>query len=132
MNARGIFLPKYRKGVWNFIEFTWHKADYASRIKCPCKRCVNMVYHHITLIEDHLARYGMDKKYTRWIWHGEGDPNEVVHDDTEDDSDAAKLAEHDGIRELLDDSYQDICSNVCISTSVFEDNSDHEHNIRLR
>ena len=56
----------------------------------------------------------MDKKYTRWIWHGEGDSNEVVRDDddTEDDSDAAGPVEHSGIRELLDDLHQGVCSNV--------------------
>ena len=75
----------------------------------------------------------MDKKYTRWIWHGEGDPNEVVHDDddTEDDSDAAGPVKHSGIEKLLDDLHQDICSNVCISTTASKSNSDHEHNIRL-
>ena len=62
-----------------------------------------MVYHHITLIEEHLLHYSMDKKYTCWIWHVEGDPNEVVHDDddTEDDSDITEPIERDGIGELL-------------------------------
>ena len=47
-----------------------------------------MVYRHITLVEEHLLQYDMNKKYTCWIWHGEGDPNDVVcdDDDTEDDS----------------------------------------------
>ena len=90
-----------------------------------------MVYHHITLIEEHLLYYGMDKKYTCWIWHGESDPNKVVHDDddTEDDSDAAEPIEHSDIGELLDDLYQDVCSNICMSTSASEGNSDHDHNI---
>ena len=104
MNARDIFLSEYQKGVRDFIQFAWHKADSASQIKCPCKKCVHMVYRHITLVEKYLLCYGMDKKYTRWIWHGEDDLNEVVHndDDTEDDSDAAESIEHDGIGELLD------------------------------
>ena len=114
MNARDIFLPEYRKGVRDFINFTWHKADSASRIKYPCNRYVNLIYHHIILIQKHLLHYDMDKKYTCWIQHREGDPNEVVHDDddTEDDSDAAGLVEHSGIEELLDDLYQDTCSNI--------------------
>ena len=96
MNVRGIFLSEYRKDVRDFIEFARHKADSTSRIKCPCKRCVNMVYHHIILFEEHLLHYGMDKKYTCQIWHGEGDPNEVVRDDddTKDDSDVAKPVEY--------------------------------------
>ena len=67
------------------------------------------------------------------IWHGEGDPNEVVrdNDDTKDDSDAAGPVEQSGIRELLDDLYQGVCSNIRISTTAFESNFDHEHNIRL-
>ena len=54
MNARVIFLSEYRKRVRNFIEFARHKADSAHQIKCPCKRCVNLVNHHITLVEEHL------------------------------------------------------------------------------
>ena len=120
-------MPEYRKGVRDFIDFARHKANSASRIKCLCKRCVNVVYHHITLVEEHLLRYGMDKKYTCWIQHGEDDLNEIVHndDDTEDDSDVTKPIEHDGIEELLDDLHQGVCSNVCMSTSASEGNSDH-------
>ena len=93
-----------------------------------------MVYHHIIFIEEYLLCYGMDKKYTCWIQHGKGDPNEVMHDndDTEDDSDAAEPVKHGGIKELLDDLHQDVCSNVHMSTNVSEGNSDHEHNIRLK
>ena len=92
-----------------------------------------MVYHHITPVEEHLLHYGMDKKYTYWIWHGEGDPNEVVRNDndTEDDSDTAEPVKYSGIEELLDDLHQDVCSNVYMSTSASEDNSDHKHNIWL-
>ena len=74
------------ESVRDFIDFAWYKANSASRIKYPCKRCVNMVYHHIILVKEHLLHYSMDKKYTCWIWYGEGDPNEVVRndDDTED------------------------------------------------
>ena len=97
-----------------FMDFARHKADSASRIKCTCKRCVNIVYCYITLIEKYLLHYGMDKKYTCWTWHGEGDPNEVVHDndDTKDDSDADGPVKHSGIEELLDDLHQGACSNV--------------------
>ena len=73
----------------------------------------------------------MDKKYTCWIWHGEGDPNKVVcdDDDTEDDSDAGGRVEHSGIGELFDNVHQGACSNVRLSTIASESNSDHEYNI---
>ena len=57
MNARGIFLSAYRKEIRDFIDFARHKADCASWIKYPCKRCVNMVYHHIIFVEEHLLQY---------------------------------------------------------------------------
>ena len=59
--------------------------------------------------------------------------SEVVCDDdnTEDDNDTAEPVEHGSIGELLDDLHQGIYSNVYMSTSVSEGNSDHEHNIRL-
>ena len=116
------------------MEFARHKADNASRIKYPCKRCVNLVYRYVTLVEKHLLQYGIDKKYTCWIQHGEGDPNEVVYDDddTEDDSDAAGPIKHSGIEKLLDDLHQGASSNVRMSTTTSENNSDLEHNIHLR
>ena len=61
------FLSEYRKGVRDFIKFTQYKTDSTSRIKYPCKRCVNMVHRHIILIEEYLLPYGMDKKYTCWV-----------------------------------------------------------------
>ena len=75
----------------------------------------------------------MDKKCTCWIWHGEGDPNEVVRDDndTEDDSDAAGPVKHSGIEELLDNLHQGTCSNVWMNTAASESNFDYEHNILL-
>ena len=115
------------------MDFAQHKVDSSSRIKYLCKRYVNIVYHHITLVEEHLLQYGIDKKYTCWIWHGEGDLNEVVcdDDDTEDDNDADGSVEHRGIGELLDDLCQGGCSNICMNTTASESNSNHEHNIRL-
>ena len=133
MNIRGIFLLEYRKDVRDFIEFVRHKTDSASRIKYLCKRYINMVYRHITLVEEYLLRYGICKKYTYWIWYGEDDPNEVVRDDddTEDDSDAAEPIKYGGIEKLLDDLHQGACLNIRMSTTASESNSDHEHNIRL-
>ena len=86
-----FFLSEYPKRIQDFIEFARHNADSTSRIKYPCKRCVNILYRHITFVEEHLLHYGMDKKHTYWIWHGQDDSNEVVRDDddTEDDSDFA-------------------------------------------
>ena len=76
----------------------------------------------------------MDKKYTCWTWHGEGDPNEVEHDDddTEDDNDTNGPIVHSGIEKLLDDLHQDACSNVWMNTAASESNYDHEHNIQLK
>lgn len=58
-----------------------------------------MVYRQISLVEEHLLHFGMDKKYIHWIWHGESDPNEVVFDDDdiEDDNDAEEPVELGGI-----------------------------------
>ena len=53
------------------------------------------------------------------------------NDDTKDDSDAAGLVKHSSIGELLDNLYQGDCSNIRMSTTASESNSDHEHNIRL-
>ena len=91
-----------------------------------------MVYHYIILVEEQLLHFSMDKKYTYCIQHGKGDPNEIVHDDddTKDDSDAVEPVKHGGIGELLDDLHQDVCSNICMSTSTSEGNSDHKYNIQ--
>lgn len=41
------------------------------KIPCPCINCVNHISLHVSEVDHHLFRYGIDQNYTKWIKHGE-------------------------------------------------------------
>ncbi|KAA8525450.1 hypothetical protein F0562_007283 [Nyssa sinensis] len=91
-------LPGYMKGIKDFIEYACPRTDKTNRIKCPCKKCNNRYYEPINTVKTHLELNGMDKTYTRWIFHGED--YDVLSDD-DDDGGGPSEQHFDGLREML-------------------------------
>ncbi|XP_074283364.1 uncharacterized protein LOC141607913 [Silene latifolia] len=52
---------------------------------CPCVKCGNNEYVDAVELKSHLLCNGIDKSYTRWIWHGE-DVLPTMCSNLEDDS----------------------------------------------
>lgn len=42
-------------------------------MRCPCRHCSNQYYRYIDLVEYHLYMNGIERTYTRWIFHGKKD-----------------------------------------------------------
>lgn len=82
MNASRIS-REYSDGVEEFIRFAVQHADDPLRIFCPCKRCCNTTKINPKEIKNHLFIHGIDRGYTKWIWHGESVDEEYEHDDAE-------------------------------------------------
>ena len=83
MQLSSRFLPEYVQGVEDFINFARPKANRIGRIRCPCKMCTNRDFKDINVVRKHLLLKGIDKKYTRWVHHGED--YEVLSEDEDDD-----------------------------------------------
>ncbi|XP_074298117.1 uncharacterized protein LOC141628934 [Silene latifolia] len=89
--------PRYRKGVENFVRLVINNAENVEEIYCPCVKCGNNVYLDSEELKSHLLCNGIDKSYTRWIWHGE-DVLPTLSSNLEDDS----YIEGDGFDENFD------------------------------
>ncbi|KAG5522343.1 hypothetical protein RHGRI_034504 [Rhododendron griersonianum] len=61
----------YIQGVEKFIEFAYDKKHPDSKIYCPCKKCVNLIFGTRSGVKEHLIINGFNTKYTRWTIHGE-------------------------------------------------------------
>ena len=71
MQAKNRFGPEYKEGVKEFMEFARDRADSGNRIRCPCRKCKNMIHKTLDKVEDDLFIVGIDQGYTWWIHHGE-------------------------------------------------------------
>ncbi|XP_058192172.1 uncharacterized protein LOC131309573 [Rhododendron vialii] len=63
--------PTYIQGVEKFIEFAYDKKHPDSKIYCPCKKCVNLIFGTRSGVKEHLIINGFNTKYTRWTLDGE-------------------------------------------------------------
>ncbi|XP_074271531.1 uncharacterized protein LOC141595463 [Silene latifolia] len=62
---------RYREGVEYFVRHAMNNAENVEQLFCPCVKCGNNEYVDAVELESHLLINGIDKSYTRWIWHGE-------------------------------------------------------------
>jgi hypothetical protein len=119
------FKPAYMDGVKKFMEFVKGKYPEDSKIKCPCRKCVNQVLQHQQEVNDHIHIFGMSPAYTCWIHHGESlgakiieSREEVVHHDRyyydeginlgEDDGQDDDRHDDHGVIEILADLYKSL------------------------
>ncbi|XP_056697876.1 uncharacterized protein [Spinacia oleracea] len=63
--------PEYQAGVREFIKFAVKNGGGRSKLPCPCFMCHNFMHKRPEEILNHLDRWGFDKTYTCWVWHGE-------------------------------------------------------------
>ncbi|KAJ8636403.1 hypothetical protein MRB53_010670 [Persea americana] len=101
MQLRGRHLPAYTKGVKDFIEYARNYVDKGNRIKCPRNKCNNRYFKPINMVKAHLEQNGMEKTYTRWVFHGED--FEEMSEDEDDDGDVGVERRCDGLQEMLAD-----------------------------
>ena len=77
-------------------------AKGASKICCPCSKCVNRKRQTKKVMGEHLWKNGFMEDYTRWVYHGEADRmrEEVVRPRVEDyDADV-------GVADMLNDYHK--------------------------
>ena len=68
--------PQYVAGIEEFITVAKQSLNSAGLTLCPCFNCANRRLQSIDVIRAHLIRKGIDDSYTRWVYHGEKEPEE--------------------------------------------------------
>nr|XP_027062802.1 uncharacterized protein LOC113689186 [Coffea arabica]XP_027100959.1 uncharacterized protein LOC113720217 [Coffea arabica] len=101
---------EYRNGLEKFLTMAkQHKGD-KPKVRCPCRKCRNVKYYSVHVVESHLLYKGMDSTYTYWKFHGETLTNENsnVHsccdNKHEINANNAKVND-DKMQEILEDIY---------------------------
>ena len=63
---------EYQKGVKEFIEFAKRNVSSKNgKYPCPCVKCVNVDRKSLDSIRNDLICEGINRRYRKWIWHGE-------------------------------------------------------------
>ena len=102
---------EYQNGVEEFIEFA--KRNVASKngkYPCPCVKCVNVDRKSLDSIRNDLICEGINRRYRKWIWHGElGTTVEHVKaaevDDNDDDEYVCDVGMDNMINDIAAESF---------------------------
>ncbi|XP_041004046.1 uncharacterized protein LOC121249404 [Juglans microcarpa x Juglans regia] len=94
---------QYGEGVKQFIAMAQAHAPGSDRIRCPCRRCRNMLFHPFRVVEDHLLITGIDPNYNEWIFHGEEESLPTHLSNEGDDRDSGNDDYIDNVDEMLND-----------------------------
>ncbi|KAL2933565.1 Protocadherin gamma-A2 [Bienertia sinuspersici] len=74
MNHRGIDdrkQPSYLAGVDEFLNVAFAGREDLCKLRCPCLKCNNQLYHDKITIKSHLIAWGIVRDYNPWVYHGE-------------------------------------------------------------
>ena len=64
------FGEKYSEGVRGFVGMAARCVDSRGQIRCPCRKCRNVVFQVLDKMEDHIYINGFDVSYMLWVFHG--------------------------------------------------------------
>ncbi|KAL2925457.1 Replicase polyprotein 1a [Bienertia sinuspersici] len=116
MNHKGIDdrkQPPYLAGVDEFLNVAFAGRGDLCKLRCPCLKCNNQLYHDKITIKSHLIAWGIVSDYNPWVYHGENvdqlggsgsDGNDHEHSNGEDDSNSSQHIIGDDLTSLLIDA----------------------------
>ena len=67
----------YMNGVKDFVEHAANFVDSSAKVRCPCKRCVNMTFERTGVVRVHHLQNGFHQFYTEWTFHGKPFQNPI-------------------------------------------------------
>ncbi|XP_042944528.1 uncharacterized protein LOC122278402 [Carya illinoinensis] len=77
---------EYCKRINNLLTMAKAHAPGRTTIRCPYRRCRNILFLPFNEVEDHLFMIDIDPRYTHWIFHGEGENWSVNSSSSDDDT----------------------------------------------
>ncbi|KAL3638393.1 hypothetical protein CASFOL_017764 [Castilleja foliolosa] len=95
----------YLEGVNGFMLFVETHVGKNRNIRCPCKRCLNLIINNQKTVKAHIRLNGIDPQYVTWFNHGEHAINDCsTHSSFHDESDEDWAEdEDDGVDDMLID-----------------------------
>lgn len=65
INEKDRFSARYKVGVIQFMQKERSFIDSHARIRCPCKKCKNVILETVHHMKNQLFIYGFNASYTR-------------------------------------------------------------------
>ena len=62
---------KYEKHLNEFLDIAVSQVSVVDKIDYSCPKCNNGYYRTQKEVKLHLFKWGMEKTYKRWVYHGE-------------------------------------------------------------
>ncbi|XP_074282878.1 uncharacterized protein LOC141607428 [Silene latifolia] len=104
MDTSWIKLPndhdRYIDGCLKFLELAKENL-MEGKTKCPCKSCKLRCWLTLKEVEEHILFKGFYQRYTNWIWHGNGDVLDHMHEFEVGSSSVGSLVGRDDMKGLL-------------------------------
>ena len=103
------FEDQYMNGVDYFLDKAFERAAIGKEILCPCENCCNRYWEKRDNVHEHLIVDGFMKRYSEWVFHGEGYTSRINEEHIFNDGGLDTLDDMDGI---LHDAYRNIAKEV--------------------
>ena len=130
INLRDRLSDEYWNGAMEFVKKARNFVNDRGLVRCPCKKCVNVLHQPIEVMEAHIIDHGFDPFYKMWVFHGEEDEStdQVMPEEGRVDNDEVLDVLNDFIGPLNDDGIRndahlddDITSATMASDEQYED-----------
>jgi len=122
MNANRLS-TEYWNDVEEFIKFDIERANNPNHIKCTCVRWGRLKNVTVEVLRDHLFVNGIDKGYTRWIWHGESARGRLINFDDRrcDEREKVDCNEGDKLEDMIHDVEEHFMDHQHLIQSLKDD-----------
>ena len=86
----------YMNGVKDFVEYASNFVDTSGKVRCQCKKRMNINFERIVVLRVHLLQSGFHKFYTKQIFHVE-----TIHNPTNEEPQVEENV--DKMKDILND-----------------------------
>ncbi|OIT18989.1 hypothetical protein A4A49_54464, partial [Nicotiana attenuata] len=80
LDGRGGINSNFVTGMDSFLLFVRSQQNRMSgeNVRCPCKKCCNIIYIDVQTVRLHLIKFGFVENYSVWKYQGEKDMTGVT------------------------------------------------------
>ena len=71
IHHRNRLSSEYADGVRKFIDIARNHVNSDGDTRCPCRKCLNVYYQSLRVVERHIFMNGFLGTYYNWVYHGE-------------------------------------------------------------
>ncbi|KAM1106369.1 hypothetical protein ACFX2B_003208 [Malus domestica] len=99
---------EYLDGINQFIDFAIANNRGLTQIRCPCRKCNNLMIEYFETVQHHLVRNGMMETYTTWNKYNMLNPPTLLEQWIQ----LTVMDPNDQIMDIINDAFPTTSSNT--------------------